>query len=173
MWVLFMSKDVTGGAKFQGREAARLGGMAGDRRRILESFNILEAEHTRAVVAKTRHLKRLDVYKAKFHRSLPEAENDRGHQRLPTSKDGTSGAKFLGREVGRGDTGEAEFQGREVPPRSKGNTGEAEFQGRGVLSRPHVRPSSSKIGLVCPGLAKLVFQEAQLATSLGHPLGRS
>ena len=60
--VLFMSKDDTGGA----RSRTRRSGTLGDSRRILESFKILEAECTREVVTKTRHLKWLDAYKNKL-----------------------------------------------------------------------------------------------------------
>ena len=61
--VLFMSKGDTGGARSQTRRS----GMLRDSRRFLESFNILEAKHTRAVVTNTWHLKRLDAYKTELH----------------------------------------------------------------------------------------------------------
>ena len=39
-------------------------------RRILQTFGILKADDTRAVVAKTLHLKVLIVYKAEFDRRI-------------------------------------------------------------------------------------------------------
>ena len=134
--VLFMSKDDTGGARFQ----ARRSGALGDSKRILESFNVLEAEHTRAVVAKTRHLKRLYVSKVVLHRGFTDAVNARellkkGYQVLPKSKGGTGEAEFQGREVilmSNGDTGEAELQGREALYMSRDDTGWAKLQGQEV-----------------------------------------
>ena len=61
---LFTSEDDTGEAEFQGKEGAMVSGTARDYRGIRESFGILEAEYTRAVVDKTLHQKLLVISKA-------------------------------------------------------------------------------------------------------------
>ena len=91
-------------------------------------------------MAKTRHLKRLDMYKAELHRGIIKAVNARellkkGYQVFLKSKGDTGEAEFQGREVllmSRGDTGKAEFKGREVLYMSKGDIGKAELQGQEV-----------------------------------------
>ena len=104
-----MSKDVTGEAKFHGREVAMIGSTAGDYRGIRESFGILEAEYTRAVVAKTLHPKLLAVYKAEFHRRFLQALCFIEDKQIKAVV-----AKNLLHPVYKDDTGEAESQGQEV-----------------------------------------------------------
>ena len=136
--VLFMSRDDTGGARSQTRRSGTLR----DCSRILESFNILEAEHTRAVVAKNRHLKLLEAYKTKLHWGFSEAINSReplkrGYQVVPRCKGNTGEARLQGRDsifMSKGDNGEARLQGREALLMSKGDTVKAEMSHRSVVS---------------------------------------
>ena len=97
---------------------ARRCGILGDIRRILESFNILLAKHTRAVVGKNRHLKQRDMYKAELHRDIMEFQGidllKKEFQVFPNSQANTS---------------ETEFPGREVLYRSRDNTSKAKLQG--------------------------------------------
>ena len=61
--VLFRSKSHTSQAQFQDKEVLF---MSKGNRRILEALGILEAEYTRAVVARTLPLKLLTMYKTEF-----------------------------------------------------------------------------------------------------------
>ena len=74
--VLPMYKDYTGKAKSQGHEVDMFGGIAGDHRRILESFDILEAKIASGLLK-------------------------RGYQVISMSKDDSGETSFHGMEVAR------------------------------------------------------------------------
>ena len=132
--VLFMSRNYTGGARSQTKSSGALW----DCRRILESYNILEAEHIRTVVVKNQHLKRINAYKIELHWGISEAVYTReplkrGYKVVPMSKGDTGEAMLQGREallMSKGDTVKTELQGRTVHFMSQGNTGEVEPRGR-------------------------------------------
>ena len=129
-----------------------------DHRRIQQPLGILKAEHTRAVVSKTLHLRLLrrgyqvpSMYKDDTGEAKIQGQEvamfgvykTESHRRIPGSLDileakNTKGLLKRGYQMfctSKGDTGGAEVQGKEVRSMSKGVNRGAKVQCKEVLSR--------------------------------------